>query len=149
MIRLQRDSNFGDAAFQYCFARTLATNWNYELSAPSLPGFPNTESHVHGIEVLGPVAFWEGNWPFDSWSGRSICPEELSRPAGTRLTLRGSFQRFDLIAPARDEIRHDWLKTEPVFSYRGPEDFLICLWIGPKRFQGQASLSPEEVKSDR
>ena len=44
---------------------------------------------VRGDEVYGPEVRWQGNWPFDAYSGRRLAREELLQAPGQRLTLAG------------------------------------------------------------
>lgn len=130
MISLRRRDNIGNCLFEYCFARILAERFGYRLEAVPLGGFPGTRTPVAGEEVLGPVALWDGMWPFEAHSGRPIAWEELHRASGARLTLHGAFQRFDLIADRREDIRNDWLRLDNAEPGRPAGDFAICLRFG-------------------
>ena len=130
MILLRRRDRLGNWLFQYCFARVLAQRFGCRLEAMPLPSLSGTAKELAGEEVFGPVAEWEGQWPFDAHTGRRLAREELFQPPGQRLTLNGRFQRFELIAAAREEIRRDWLRVDGVLPVRASGDFAICLRLG-------------------
>ena len=142
MISLRRRDNIGNCLFEYCFARVLAERFGYRLEAVPLGGFPGTRTLVAGEEVLGPMALWNGVWPFDGYSGRPIAQAELYQAPGARITLGGSFQRFDLIADRCDKIRNDWLRLENPEPLRPAGDLAVCL-----HFDGEMS-EPEGMKSN-
>jgi hypothetical protein len=127
MIILQKDRSLGNALFQYCFARTLAMRFGYELQMLGFSSFPATYSRISGDEILGPISRWKGQWPFDAFSGRRVEPSELYSPPAARLTLSGRFQRFGLFSEHREEIREKWLRTEDCHPMRRIDEFAICL----------------------
>ena len=130
MILLTRRDRLGNWLFEYSFARLLAKRFGYRLTALPMPGFPGTFGVLLGEEVYGPVACWQGNWPFEAYSGRRLVREELFQAPGQRITLDGLFQRWELIADAREEIREDWLRVEGARPARPSGDFAICLRLG-------------------
>ena len=130
MILLHRRDRLGNWMFEYCFARVLTRRFGYRLAALPMPGFPGTFAEISGEEVYGPGVCWQGNWPFDAHSGRRLAKEELFQAPGQRLTLSYAYQRFELIADAREEIREDWLRVEGACPVRRSGDFLICLRLG-------------------
>ena len=129
MILLPRRARLGNWLFQYCFARLLAQRFGYCLASLPMPGFPGTLAELHGEEVYAPESRWAGHWPFDGYSWRRLAREEFFQAPGQRLTLAGLFQRFELIAGAREEIRGDWLRVEGALPVRESGDFAICLWL--------------------
>lgn len=130
MIQLFRRDRLGNVLFQYCFARVLAERWGYRLAASPLSDFSGTFSHLGGEEVFGPVARWQGQWPFDAYVSRPIQRKELKIAPGSRLTLNGWFQRFEFIADVREAIREDWLRLDAPHAPRSAGDFAICLRLG-------------------
>ena len=130
MILLHRRDRLGNWLFEYAFARVLAGWFGYRLAALPMPGFPGTFAEVRGEEVFGPGACWQGNWPFDAHSGRRLAREELFQAPGQRVTLLGLFQRRELFADARAEMREDWLRVEGALPVRANGDFAIFLRLG-------------------
>jgi hypothetical protein len=108
----------GNWLFQYSFARVLARRCGYRLETMPMPDFPGTQAEVAGEEVYGPEARWQGNWPFDAYSGRRLDAGEWRQAPGQRLTFDGLFQRFELIAEAREEVRRDWLRVDGALPER-------------------------------
>jgi hypothetical protein len=141
VILLRRRDRLGNCLFGYTFARVLAQRFGYGLAASPLPGFSGTFAEVPGEEVYGPVARWEGQWPFDGHSGRRLVRAEFFQAPGQRVTLAGWFQRFEFIAEAREEIRRDWLRLDRALLPRPSGDFAICLRLGDYT---QNSATPEE-----
>lgn len=127
MINFLPSGSLGDRLSQYCFSRTIASNFKYKLAATPIRGFPCTYNAVSGQEILSPLSSWQGQWPFDANSSRKIERAELFYPPGERLTLSGLFQRFEFISPNRDEIRDHWLLPDDSFSPQSTDAFLICL----------------------
>lgn len=127
MVRVHRLGQLGDWLWQYAFARALAERFAYELAALPLLQFPSTRDRVRGTEILGPAALWEAHWPRDAYSGRSLERAELVTPPAARVTLRGGFQRFDLISSVRDKVREHWFRLDSPPKPRSSGDFLICL----------------------
>ena len=119
MISLRRRDHIGSCLFEFCFARILAERFGYRLEAVPLGGFSGTRTRVAGEEVLGPVALWDGMWPFDGHAGRPLTRAELHEPPGARVTLAGSFQHFELIADRREAIRDEWLRLDIMSFDRG------------------------------
>jgi len=130
VILLRRRDRHGNWLFEYYFARVLAQQFGYRLAAFPMAGFAGTRAEVVGEEVFGPQARWGGNWPFDAHSGRRLDRGELFLAPGQRLTLDGLFQRWELIAEAREEIKEDWLRVDGAGSVRGSGDFAIALRLG-------------------
>lgn len=130
MILLHRRDRLGNRLFEYCFARVLARRFSCRLAALPMPKFPGTFADFSGEEVYGPEVCWQGNWPFDAYSGRRLVREELFQAPGQRVRLDGLFQRWELIADAREEIREDWLRVEGACPARPSGDFAICLRLG-------------------
>jgi len=131
LVRVHRLGRLGELLWQYAFAQVLARRFAYALPALPIPAFPLTREPLAGTEILGPEALWEGQWPRDAYSGRSLEPGELLTPPGTVVKLRGGFQRFDLISPARAALRENWLRMESPPRARRATDFLICLQLTP------------------
>ena len=119
MISLRRRDHIGSCLFEFCFARILAERFGYRLEAVPLGGFPGTRTLVAGEDVFGPVALWEGMWPFDGHGGQPLTRAELHESPGARVTVAGSFQRFELFADRREEIRNDWLRLDIMSFDRG------------------------------
>lgn len=130
MIYLRRRDRLSNWFCDFCFARGLAQRFGYRLATPPMPGFSATSKIIQGEDVYGPVVCWQGNWPFDGHSGRRLVREELFRAPGQRIRLDGLFQRFELIADVREEIRGDWLRLDGAMPTRAAGDFLICLRLG-------------------
>jgi hypothetical protein len=127
MITFLQRGRLGNLLSQWAFARLLAERWAYAFDAPRINGFPGTGQAVTGTRILSSLAVWDGQWPNDAFSGRRIDPTELWHAPNAMLTLRGFFQRFELIASKREEITHDWFRLEAPLPRRPAGDFLICL----------------------
>jgi len=106
----------------------MARAWNYELSAVPTLLFPNA-GPLSGKKLISPVSVWEGHWPRDAYSGRAIDPQELAYPPGSKLTLRGSFQRFEYVTDIRDVVKNEWLKLGNPLPTRSSSDFVVCLYL--------------------
>jgi hypothetical protein len=140
MIVLRRRGNLWNWLFQYCFARVLAGRFGYRVVALPVLGFPGTFAEARGEEVYGSEARWQGQWPFDAYSGRRLAREELLQAPGQRLTLDGLFQRWELIAEAREEIRGDWLRVDGALPVRASGDFAICVRLGERRTKADGGM---------
>lgn len=127
MIQLSFQQGFGSSAMAYCFARHSATRWGYAFRSLGLPGFTESRAELKGRELLGPRVRWDGQWPREAQSGRSVVAGELEIGPEAWLTLSGEFQRFELIADVRDEVREDWLKLDGGAQDAG---LLICVREG-------------------
>ena len=145
MVFLRRRRLLGEWLFQYCFARVLARRFGYRLAALPVAGFPGTLAEMPGEEVYGPVGCWQGQWPFEAWSGRRLERAELGQAPGQRLTLDGGFQRFEFIAEAREEIRGDWLRMDGAEAMRPSGDFAIALEAGGSMDDGKAERKPRAM----
>lgn len=89
----------------------------------------------------GVVTIWEGQWPFDAQSGRQVEWAEIDG-GNEPLLLKGSFQRYDLIAGYHDEIRHDWFDMPAAPPMRPAGDFLICLTASVSAPHGRPNRKP-------
>lgn len=127
MIHLHRHAGLGSWLFEYGFARVLAGRFRFAMAALPMPGFLATSKNIQGEDVYGPEIRWQGNWPFDAHSGRRLAWAELYQAPGQRIRMDGLFQRWELIAEAREEIREDWLRVADPLPVRQSGDFLICL----------------------
>lgn len=139
MILLRRRARLGNWLFQYTFARLLAQRFGYRLLALPMHGFPRAFAGVRGDVVYGPEVCWQGNWPFDAYSGRRLVREEFFQAPGQRVTLDGLFQRWELFAEAREEIRGDWLRVDGALPVRASGDFAICLRLGERGGKGMVN----------
>lgn len=98
--------------------------------------------------MYGPEVRWQGQWPFDAYSGRPLAREELFQAPGQRLTLAGWFQRFELIAGAREEIRRDWLRVDGALPVRPSGNFAICLRVGERGTMADGGMEDGKVGKD-
>lgn len=130
MLLIDPPADPGISLFHYCFGRVLAARWGYSWSIGSLPWMSRTQRWHDGKNVFSPVWVWDGQWPIDAYSGRAIAAGELRDQPGARVTLSGSFQRFELIKDFRETIRNDWLFRDDVPGQRPSGDFVICLHRG-------------------
>ena len=150
MILLRRRDRLGNWLFQYCFARVLAQRFGYRLEVLPVAGFPGSFAELAGEEVYGPEVRWHGQWPYEAYSGRRLVREEFFQRPGQRLMLDGWFQRFELIAAAREEIRRDWLRVDGTLPVRPSGDLAICLRLGADYAQAgslaDSILREEEIR---
>jgi hypothetical protein len=145
VITLIRRDRLGNVLSQYSFARVLAERFGYRLTTVPVPNFSGTLSQVCGEEILSPLARWQGQWPFDSLISRPVQSAELLVAGGAHLILTGWFQRFELIADARQAIREDWLRLDNPWPIRPSGDFAICLRLGDYARGGIADQADEKT----
>jgi hypothetical protein len=127
MILIHRPLGIAEAGFAYCLGRILAQRFSYKFEAFPFAGFQRTLMSIPGEELLSPLLTLEGQWPRDAQTGRPLEPSELHMAPSARIALRGMFQRFELIAEFRDEIRNDWFQLDTPFPVRNSNEFLVCL----------------------
>ena len=86
-----------------------------------------TGNEPTAIGFLLPIIRLSGQWPFDARTGRRLEVKEARKLADSIHQLYGQFQRYDLIAAHKDEIRNDWLRLENPPAARSPRALLICV----------------------
>src|SRR5580658_6258397 len=131
MISVLKVGGLGDYLWQYCFARLMSERFGCALKAPPARGFPGTWDRVQGAEIFGPDVRWDGQWPYEAYSGRKLEAAELWSAPASRLIFSGWFQRFEFFADERDRLQHEFLRYESLPKARPAGDLAIALRIDP------------------
>ena len=144
---MHRRVRLGSILSQYAFARVLAQRFAYRLATVPVPGFPGTLTASHGEEILGPLIRWNGQWPFDAYSGRPLLLDELYQAPGAQIRLHGGFQRYDLFASESEAICDEWLRLPDSRPRLSIADFVIGLDTDRRDFLTlDGSLSELEIR---
>ena len=137
MITISFQQRLGSAAMGYCFARTLAMRWGFAFRSIGVEGFAESRVALKGRKLLGPRVRWDGQWPREAQSGRQVTAGELETGPEAWLTLSGEFQRFELIAGVREEVREHWLNLDDADSKAQDAGLLICVREGEVSLLGK------------
>ena len=127
MISVPGKTKLSDHLFAYAFGRILAQRFNYALRAAPMINLPGTAARVDGQEYLNTTRRWVGHWPMEESTGRALEKGELFVAPGYPVSLIGGFQRFELFADHREEIRNDWFAVPNRWNQRSAEELVICL----------------------
>jgi hypothetical protein len=127
MICVPRKSNLADHLFGYALGRILAQRFGYALCATPIPEFPGTFARWTGAKYLNATRRWVGHWPMEEASGRALEEAELRIPPAAPVTLVGGFQRYELIAECREQIRRDWYAPSEGWLPRPADELVVCL----------------------
>lgn len=116
MVLIQIAETINETLSAYCFGRVLAERFGMACRFPQLRGLV-LDWQTDGTEYLGSETVWSGHWPFDSFTGRKLLPDELFRSPQSLLRLAGKFHRYELFLEKEDEIRESWLApSDPIQS---------------------------------
>ena len=129
----------------YCFGRILAERFGLAFSYPAIRGLLK-DSELEGKRVTGRSSSWWGNGPFSSQTGQRLerADFELKPYSGLRLD-GGGFQRWELLAEAKQEILQDWIQTAHRVPDRDSDEFAICLSTPTERPAERAGEKPITV----
>lgn len=127
MVEVKYISRFGNNLFQYCIGRILAEKLGYKLKADPIPGFPNTNTNVEGLDC--------SSYPTQVIKGQIVDLSSILQDNTKRkIIIKGYFQQYDYYRDYKNVIKTNWLLVDKRLNEQiEPDDIVVCIRRGDFR----------------
>lgn len=133
MVAIKYQSRLGNRLFQYAFARVVAEELGYSLSAGTLAGFPGTTDVVHG------KVFHSPHIVYNEWD--CILKRIILDKSDRHIQIEGFAQRIEYFI-GRESLIRGWLRHGEISRMPNlhPDDIVIHVRLGDYRDVYRSSI---------